>query len=137
MLQGTLPVRAIAIAPFLAALALLVGCSTVKPADVAPLSLGETPLGTVMTDAHGMTLYTLTSDEDGESTCYSRCAKFWPPATAENGAQPNGPLTIVMRKDGLRQWAYDGKPLYRWHKDKKPGDTTGNKIGDVWFVARP
>ena len=26
------------------------------------------------------------------------------------------------RKDGNQQWVYDGKPLYYFHDDKKPGD---------------
>jgi predicted lipoprotein with Yx(FWY)xxD motif len=28
-------------------------------------------------------------------------------------------------------------PLYFWIKDEKKGDTTGDKVGDVWDVARP
>ncbi len=29
---------------------------------------------------------------------------------------------------------YKGMPLYTWAKDKVPGDTTGQDVGDVWYV---
>jgi predicted lipoprotein with Yx(FWY)xxD motif len=28
-------------------------------------------------------------------------------------------------------------PLYYWIKDQKPGDTTGQNVGKVWFVINP
>jgi predicted lipoprotein with Yx(FWY)xxD motif len=31
--------------------------------------------------------------------------------------------------------AYDGWPLYFWVKDTKPGDTTGDGVGEVWHTA--
>jgi predicted lipoprotein with Yx(FWY)xxD motif len=34
------------------------------------------------------------------------------------------------------QWAYNGRPLYLWQKDKKPGDVTGDGVGGVWHVAK-
>lgn len=39
-----------------------------------------------------------------------------------------------MRTDGTMQWAYEGKPLYLWTKDTKPGDVTGDGVGGVWHV---
>ncbi len=30
--------------------------------------------------------------------------------------------TVVTRKDGGKQWAYKGKPVYTFKKDAKPGD---------------
>ena len=42
----------------------------------------ETAHGTILTDAHGMTLYTFDKDTDGASTCYDACAKKWPPLVA-------------------------------------------------------
>jgi predicted lipoprotein with Yx(FWY)xxD motif len=32
-------------------------------------------------------------------------------------------------------WAYKGWPLYFWVKDEKPGDTTGDMVGEVWHTA--
>ena len=49
----------------------------------------------------------------------------------------DGDFTIVERKDGTKQWAKNGMPLYFWIKDGKKGDTTGEGVNDVWHVARP
>ena len=45
--------------------------------------------------------------------------------------------TVITRDDGGKQWAYKGKPLYRWAKDQKPGDRTGDGFNNAWRLARP
>jgi len=50
---------------------------------------------------------------------------------------PKDKWTHVTRDDGSMQWAYDGKPLYTFVKDKKAGDMTGDGVKDVWHVAKP
>jgi predicted lipoprotein with Yx(FWY)xxD motif len=58
------------------------------------------------------------------------CEQMWPPALAAAGAKPVGKWTIIKRKDGRDQWAYDGFVLYTSSMDKKPGDTIGGtKLG--------
>lgn len=92
----------------------------------------------VLTDANGMTLYTFDKDKTGDtitSTCYDKCAANWPPAIAAADAKPEGDFTLVDRTDGTKIWAYKGWPLYLWVKDQKPGDTTGDGVGDVWHTA--
>ncbi|MGN8186461.1 hypothetical protein ACTJLD_10810, partial [Burkholderia sp. 22088] len=46
---------------------------------------------------------------------------------------PVGPELVGRSK----QWAYRGRPLYRWKQDRKPGDAGGDGIGGMWHVARP
>ena len=46
-------------------------------------------------------------------------------------------LYCIDRKDGKKQWAVSGKPLYFWVKDKQKGDTTGDGVNNVWEAARP
>ena len=89
----------------------------------------------VLTDANGMTLYTYDKDTAGVSNCYDQCAENWPPLFATEGATPEGEFTLVTRTDGTVMWAYDGMPLYIWVKDQKPGDTTGDMVGEVWHTA--
>jgi predicted lipoprotein with Yx(FWY)xxD motif len=89
----------------------------------------------VLTDAKGMTLYTFDKDGPGVSNCYDKCAVNWPPAMADAAAAADGDFTIVDRTDGTKMWAYKGKPLYLWIKDTKPGDTTGDMVGEVWHTA--
>ena len=90
-----------------------------------------------LVDAQGMTLYTYGKDSEGQSNCTEQCADIWPPLIAEEGAQPSGKWSLVTRPDGTVQWAYDGKPLYTYAKDKQPGDTTGDTLMGVWHVAKP
>ncbi|MFD2261151.1 hypothetical protein [Chelativorans composti] len=48
---------------------------------------------------------------------------------------PKGKFSVIKRKDGTSQWAYNGKPLYLWAGDKKPGETSGDGVGGVWHIA--
>ncbi len=89
----------------------------------------------VLTDANGMTLYTFDKDAPGVSNCYDDCAVKWPPLFAADGAKDEGEFTIITRTDGKRMWAHEGKPLYLWFKDTKPGETTGDMVGQVWHTA--
>jgi len=90
----------------------------------------------MMVDHKGMTLYTFDKDTGGKSVCTGDCAKYWPPFKAEAGAKAEGKWTVIKRDDGTMQWAYDGKPLYYYEDDKKPGDMTGDKKKEVWHVVR-
>ena len=95
----------------------------------------QTSAGEVLTDAKGMTLYTFDKDSAGTSSCYDECATNWPPLIAAAGSAADDEYTPVERKDGTMQWVYDGKPLYLWIKDTKPGETTGDGVGGVWHTA--
>ncbi len=86
---------------------------------------------------NGMTLYTFDKDTPGKSNCYNQCAVNWPPFMAEMDAKPMGDFSTVMRNDGKAMWAYKGKPLYYWIKDQKPGDMTGEGVGNVWWIVKP
>jgi predicted lipoprotein with Yx(FWY)xxD motif len=90
----------------------------------------------VLVGAGDMTLYTFDKDEQGvASNCYDKCATNWPPLFAEASAAAEGDFTIIDRTDGTKIWAYNGWPLYYWVKDTKPGDTTGDMVGEVWHTA--
>jgi predicted lipoprotein with Yx(FWY)xxD motif len=88
----------------------------------------------VMVDHKGMTLYTFDKDTGGKSVCTGQCAENWPPLKAEAGAKAEGKWSIITRDDKTMQWAYDGKPLYYFVKDKAPGQKEGDKMKDVWHV---
>ena len=118
------------------AVAALIAASTAALA-MGPAKTMETSLGVVLVDANGMTLYTFDKDTDGVSNCYDQCAANWPPLMAADGAMAEGEWTLVERKDGGMMWAYDGKPLYTWVKDTKPGDVTGDGVNSVWHAAKP
>ena len=96
----------------------------------------DTSAGKVYANAAGMTLYTFDKDSANASSCYDACAAMWPAFKATAMDKSAGDWTIVARKDGAPMWAYEGKPLYTYSKDKKPGDATGDGVGGVWHVAK-
>ncbi len=98
-------------------------------------------LGTFLTGAAGMTLYVRTSDPASGSSCTGGCAGAWPPFTVAAGATPaasgavTGTFGTFARADGTMQVTYDGRALYYYAADAAAGDTTGQGVGGVWFVA--
>jgi predicted lipoprotein with Yx(FWY)xxD motif len=102
-----------------------------------PTMTVKTDKGNVLAGENGMTLYTFKNDKKGVSNCNDACAQNWPPYTAAANAKAEGAFTLVDRKDGAKQWAKDGMPLYFWMKDQKKGDTTGDGVKGVWDVAKP
>ncbi len=105
-------------------------------------SMGSAPMaakfeGGMLVNSAGMTLYTFDKDAagSGKSTCNGPCAVNWPPLTASAADSGSGEWSIVVRDDGSRQWADQGKPVYLWIKDRKPGDKTGDGVNKVWHVV--
>jgi predicted lipoprotein with Yx(FWY)xxD motif len=104
-------------------------------------------LGAVLVGPNGMTLYLFTKDTAGMddtaavSACYDQCAENWPPlvvASEEDivpGINLPGTIGTTERTDGTLQVTYNGWPLYYWAKDAAIGDTTGDKVGDVWYAV--
>lgn len=88
--------------------------------------------------ATGMSLYTFDRDVpwSGESKCIDACADDWPPLVAAPIARRADPYSIVKRADGTRQWAWNGRPLYRSVRDEKPGDRRGDGVEFLWRLAR-
>ena len=121
---------------------LTVGCSsygtssTPSPTNHA-WKTADSAKGQIFTDQAGKSLYTFTKDTSGVSTCYNSCAVAWPPFTASADAKPTGAWSIVSRKDGAKQWALNGMPLYYFAADKTAGDVKGDGVGGVWHLAKP
>lgn len=115
----------------LAGALLIGGCATMDSSAPVKYSSG------VMVDNAGMTLYTFDKDRQGagKSVCNGPCAGLWPPLAAGADGKPAGDFTIITRDDGSKQWAYKGKPLYLWIKDRKPGDRTGDGFNKAWHVV--
>jgi predicted lipoprotein with Yx(FWY)xxD motif len=90
----------------------------------------------VLVDPAGRTLYTFDKDAVGKSNCNDGCAAAWPPLLAAGEAKAAGDWSIIVRDDGSKQWAYEGKPLYHWSKDQKPGDMMGDAFNGVWHVVK-
>jgi predicted lipoprotein with Yx(FWY)xxD motif len=111
-------------------------------AGAVVVNVATTSLGAVLTGPNGLTLYTHTGDTATSSTCTGGCATAWPPlavsagATATGGAGVTGTFGTLTRADGTTQVTYNGKPLYGWQGDTKPGDVTGDGVNG-FAVAKP
>jgi predicted lipoprotein with Yx(FWY)xxD motif len=53
------------------------------------------------------------------------CEQVWKPKLAAADATPIGNWTLIKRKNGQMQWAYDGLPVYTSDRDRQPGDVLG------------
>ena len=100
----------------------------------------------IFASAKDLPFYTFDKDEPNKSNCYDECATLWPPAVVTEGVQPVGRWSVLERADGVRQWAFNGAPLYTYSKDDASGDTSemamymggggpkGHDVDGVWHV---
>lgn len=84
-----------------------------------------------------MSLYTYENDTLWVSSCYRECANAWPPAILPADTELGENYSLIERNDGTMQAAFKGQPLYLSVLDKGVGETNGDGIEDVWFLARP
>ena len=124
-----------------AAPAATVAATTAPAANAPVIDLADNSgLGKILVDSQGMTLYTFAKDDPGVSNCYDQCAEKWPPLLVEQNAALqagegiSATLATTERKDGTHQVTVNDMPVYYFFKDTKPGDASGQGVGDVWFV---
>ncbi|NMM27641.1 MAG: hypothetical protein HHJ12_10235 [Glaciimonas sp.] len=120
------------------AYSLLVAALLVGAASLAGAQMPAKTADGILTNAAGMTLYTFDKDaaNSGKSACNGPCAVNWIPFAAQKADQAKGDYSTIMRDDGQKQWAFRGKPLYLWSKDRKPGDKTGDGFNSVWHIVK-
>ncbi len=107
------------------------------------LKTASSTAGSIVVDAKGMSLYFFTKDtkDSGTSACTGSCLVSWPPLTTTSGTPAAegvpGKLGTINTPDGKKQVTLNGMPLYYFAKDTKPGDTLGQGVGGVWYLADP
>lgn len=105
---------------------------TIKVAQVHGVS--------VLTDAHGYTLYWFAPDSPTASRCYGTCAAYWPPLLGVPAATGvAGSFATVRRSGGAMQVTYNGHPLYTYVGDSAPAQASGNRIhlnGGWWYEMK-
>jgi predicted lipoprotein with Yx(FWY)xxD motif len=117
--------------------------TAVAPASAAggaAVQLAESPLGKILTDSEGYTLYLFTKDGDGGvPTCEGGCAAAWPAAIADgeivagDGIDPS--LVTTVDTPSGPQLKVGKWPLYRYASDAAPGETAGQGSGGVWYAV--
>jgi predicted lipoprotein with Yx(FWY)xxD motif len=111
----------------------------------ATVGVAKTSLGSILVNSTGRTLYLFKADIGTKSACSGACATAWPPLLATGKPTAGTGLTAsklgtITRSGGGRQVTYNGHPLYRFIKDQKPGQTTGQGVtafGAAWFALSP
>jgi predicted lipoprotein with Yx(FWY)xxD motif len=104
-----------------------------------PVTIGGV---TVLTNAHGLTLYWFAPDTPTMSaSAAGSCAAYWPPVLGSPEAGPGvtGKLGTIFRPGGAVQATYDGHPLYTYVGDNGPGQARGNNLdlnGGLWYEVR-
>ena len=107
----------------------------------ATVDLRTTPLGRVLVDSSGRTLYLFEKDKGATSMCAGACASAWPPVTTTGAPTAGTGVTAsklgMTKGPGGEQVLYAGHPLYTYVGDSGPGQTTGeglNQYGAEWYV---
>jgi predicted lipoprotein with Yx(FWY)xxD motif len=107
----------------------------------ATVTMATSPLGQILVDGGGRTLYLFEHDTGHGSTCYGACAASWPPLLNKGPEAGTGisavQLGTAARGDGTTQVTFEGHPLYYYVGDNKPGDTSGQNLdqfGAKWYV---
>ena len=140
----------LAVLALVAAASLAVGATHSQAATHASgrgttITTAGSPLGRILVDRQGRTLYLFEKDAKGHSRCTGACAAYWPPLLTHGtpsgrGAIKQSLLGVARRSDGTSQVTYAGHPLYRYGQDTKPGQTNGqglNVYGAEWYVLSP
>lgn len=111
----------------------------------AVLAVAKTSLGPVLVDARGRTVYLLTADKPGHSSCDATCLRYWPAVAAPASvpaslAGVTAKVASTASMTGGRLLTAGGWPLYTFVKDTKPGDVTGQGVtafGGTWYAVSP
>lgn len=107
--------------------------------DLPPgISVKEVPDATafVLVDGRDHTLYAADKESTREvANCSTAACRQWNPLRAPQLAGDIGEFSVVVREDGIRQWAYQGHSLYTYEGDLAPGYANGVGVDPRWSVA--
>jgi predicted lipoprotein with Yx(FWY)xxD motif len=108
------------------------------------IHVASTSLGQVLVDGAGRTVYLLTADSPGKSSCDASCLMYWPAVGAPASGTSLPGVTAKMGQastpGGARIVTVGGWPLYTFVKDKAAGDVTGEGVqsfGGTWYAVSP
>jgi predicted lipoprotein with Yx(FWY)xxD motif len=98
------------------------------PADVPPgFSVVSSPIGRLLVNGDSA-VFTSEHDSNRQSHCDPACRKVWIPLIAAQLARAQGDWSFVELGQGIRQWAYQGKPLYTYSLDQHSVGLAGTEV---------
>ncbi|MFD3998768.1 hypothetical protein [Streptomyces sp. NPDC058548] len=105
------------------------------------MKIADSPVGRILVDGTGRTLYGFTKDKPGTSgACDSACIAVWPAlTTAQDVAAGQGVDSALLKEtklsEGAEQATYGDWPLYYYVGDATGGDVNGQGLDNEWFVV--
>ena len=111
----------------------------------------STTFGNYLVDKNGRTLYFFSNDASGQNRCTGGCENYWPVFNVANltandlGTGLNfSDFGHITTASGSSQLTYLGWPLYYYSQAgtgtagiENAGQTLGDGVDGVWFVAKP
>jgi predicted lipoprotein with Yx(FWY)xxD motif len=118
------------------------GAGSTAASSGAGVAVANTSLGPVLVNAQGMTLYLLTADSPGKSSCSAQCLVYWPAvsAAATGGPGVTAKVGRATTTGGAPILTAGQWPLYTFAQDQAPGDVTGEGVqsfGGTWYAVSP
>ena len=106
------------------------------------LSAASGNIGPHLVNKDGKTLYFYVKDTagSGASSCDATCLGNWPAYDVQSPTLGAGLAATDFARipnGAAMQTTFKGRPLYTFKNDAAAGDTKGEGVGGIWFVARP
>ncbi|HTW74516.1 MAG TPA: hypothetical protein VMD56_06295 [Steroidobacteraceae bacterium] len=99
----------------------------------AEVSLLQRPMGWTFESSANLPLYLYEPPASGAPACDRSCERQWLPLLASAGEKPLGDWTILVRRDGRRQWAFERHPVYTHAHDRPEMPIAARRRG-VWHL---
>jgi predicted lipoprotein with Yx(FWY)xxD motif len=118
------------------------GGSSSSSSSAVTVKAVSSPLGTILVDQDGKTLYLFEADSMNKSNCSGGCLTLWPAVMAKGKATAGNGVSAGMigTATGSSQVTYAGHPLYWFSGDTAAGDTNGEGLtdfGGAWYAVSP
>ncbi len=104
------------------------------PEGIAIREVGDAN-GQAFVDQKGMTVYAFEGRRGAKAVVGLADQAQWRPLTAPGLAHSIGQWSVIARSDGIRQWAFKGRPLFTFAGDLVAGDANGVGSGKDWDAA--
>lgn len=119
--------------------------SATSDASRSTVRVSSSAYGRILFDGRGFALYAFTRDPRGRSVCKGACATAWPPYLVSGRPRAaagvkSSLLGTTRRANGKLQVTYNGRALYYYIGDRRPGQVTCQNVkefGGLWLVVRP
>jgi len=118
------------------------GTTSSSPKAATELASWQGPLGTIVVDGKGQTVYMFDKDTAGAaSACTGTCVPLWPAVTTTSSNPTvtgvTGDVGTAPTADGKQQVTLDGHRLYVFSGDSAAQQVNGQGFMGLWWAIAP